>query len=43
MATMMDVMRYFEYDGAAKFRMDWNALSDQDKDDLKGGMETLNY
>ena len=48
MANMSDVYKYFA-DGTnykmVDFRKDWQALSDQDKADLKNGIEdgSLNY
>jgi len=44
-ATLVDVMRYFQYDNAAQFRKDWNNLSSSDKADLKVGIgnDSLTY
>jgi hypothetical protein len=44
-ATMIDVMKYFGYSNASKFRAEWTNLNPQDKADLKGGLtdETLSY
>lgn len=44
-ATIMDVMRYFEYDTAAAFRKDWSALTPADKTALQSGIGdgTLTY
>ena len=37
--SMVDVMKYFDIKPIGKFREEWAELSDQDKRDLKEGIE----
>lgn len=43
--TMIDVMKYFEYENAATFRKEWTQLSELDKEQLKNGLDngTMTY
>lgn len=44
-ATMVEVMRFFDYKNAAQFRKDWAELHGDDKEQLKNGIGdgTLTY
>ena len=44
MASMVDVMKFFDIK-AGQFRLEWAELSQQDKDELKSGIDngTLTY
>lgn len=43
--TINDVRKYFEFKTAANFAAEWRKLTDQDKADIKAGLEngTLTY
>ena len=45
MATMIDVMKFFGYSSTAAFSKDWKLMVDNDKLQLKSGIDdgTLTY
>jgi hypothetical protein len=39
--TLNDVRKFFGYDSLGAFRTDWSSLTDEDKAQIKGGLEDV--